>query len=208
MPKPVPIPIREKLWERAALGESVASLAESYKLSPRTVRHLLKRAREHGDSGLLPGYRAPSALDHAYPDEVREAVLASRRDHPSWGSELVRVMLAEDRPQVAWPSSPTIRRWSQATDLAPAPPGRRPGSSSYVRARPPHQTWQIDASEHIPIADKSEVCWLRIVDEATGSVLRTDVFPPRILDPGRSPRSSDGLETFVPEVGSPPATAS
>jgi hypothetical protein len=85
MPKPVPIPVREKLWERAARGESAACLAEFYDLSPRTVRHLLKRARERGDSGLLPSYRAPSTLDHAHPDEVREAVLALRRDHPTWG---------------------------------------------------------------------------------------------------------------------------
>jgi hypothetical protein len=136
MPKPVPIPVREKLWERAALGESVASLAEFYRLSPRTVRHLLKRARERGDSGLLPGYRAPSALDHAYPDQVREAVLASRRDHPSWRSELVRVMLAEDRPQVAWPSSQTIRRWSRATDLAPSPATASDLADRRLRAHP------------------------------------------------------------------------
>ncbi len=44
MPQPVPIPVRQKLWERAARGESAASLAESHGLSPRTVRHLLKRA--------------------------------------------------------------------------------------------------------------------------------------------------------------------
>lgn len=209
MPKPVPIPMRQKIWERAARGESAASPAQAFDLSPRTVRHLLKRARQYGKAGLPPGYRAPSTPDHAYPDGVRQAALASRRDHPTWGAELIRVMLAEERPQVAWPSPQTIRRWLRATDLAPAPAGRRLGSSSsYVRATEPHQTWQIDASEHIPIADKSEVCWLRVVDEATGSVLRTDVFPPRFLDPGRPPRGPEVLEAFVPEVGSPPATAS
>jgi len=208
MPKPVPIPIRQKIWECAGRGESAASLAQFFDLSPRTVRHLLKRARDHGDSGLLPSYHVPSRLDHAYPDEVRQAVLALRRDHPTWGAELIRVMLAKERPQVAWPSPQTIRQWFRTTDLAPAPAGRRPGSSSsYVRATHPHQTWQIDASEYIPIADKSEVCWLRIVDEATGSVLRTDVFPPGMLDSSRSPRSPDGSETFVSEMGSPPAAA-
>jgi transposase len=209
MPKPVPIPVRQKIWERAALGESAASLAQFFDLSPRTMRHLLKRAREQGDAGLLPSYRGPSTLDHAYSDEVRQAILASRRQHRTWGAELIRVMLAEEQPQVAWPSSQTIRRWFRVADLAPAPAGRRLGSSSSsARARLPHQTWQIDASEHIPLADKSEVCWLRIVDEATGAVLRTDVFPPRVLDPGRSKRSPEGPETLVPEVGPARATAS
>ena len=107
MPKPVPIPVRQKIWERAAQGESAASLALAFDLPPRTVRHLLKRARERGNPGLLPGYRAPSTPDHAYPGEVRKAVLASRRDHPSWGAQLIRVMLVRDRPEVAWPSSQT-----------------------------------------------------------------------------------------------------
>jgi transposase len=206
MPKPIPVPVRQKLWERASQGESVASLATSFGLSPRTVRHLLKRCREHGDPGLIPGYRTPSPPDHAYSEEVREAVLARRRDHPTWGAELIRLMLADARPQVAWPTPQTIRRWFRTAGLAHALAGRRPGSAS-ARATHPHQTWQIDASEHIPLADKSEVCWLRIVDEATGSVLRTDVFPPRVLDPGRSARSPNGLEAFVPEMGSARATA-
>ena len=108
-------------------------------------------------------------------------------------------MLAEAQPQFAWPSPQTIRRWFRAAELAHAPAGRRPGASAAGRA--PHQTWQIDASEHIPLADKTEVCWLRIVDEATGAVLRTDVFPPRLLDPGRPRRHPDGAEAGVPAVG-------
>ena len=207
MPKSVPVPVRQKLWERASQGESVTSLADAFDLPPRTVRHLLKRCRDQGQPGLRPSYGPPSPPPHAHPEAIRQAVLTSRRQHPTWGAELIRVMLAEAQPQLAWPSQQTIRRWIGAAGLGHAPAGRRTGAST-TRAKPPHQTWQIDASEHIPIADKSEVCWLRVVDEATGSVLRTDVFPPRILDPGRSPRSSDGLETFVPEVGSPPATAS
>jgi transposase len=141
MPKPVPIPVRQKIWERAAQGESAASLAQFFDLSPRTVRHLLKRAREQGEAGLLPSYRGPSTLDHAYSDEVRQAIFASRRQQRTWGAELIRVMLAEEQPQVAWPSSQTIRRWFRAADLAPAPTGRRLGSSSSsARARLPHQT--------------------------------------------------------------------
>lgn len=208
MPKPVPIPVRQKIWERAAQGESAAALALDFALPPRTVRHLLGRARARGEAGLRPGYRAPATPDHAYPDEVRQAILASRRNHPTWGAELIRVMLADDQPEVAWPGPQTIRRWLRASGLAPAPAGRRVGaSSSYARATQPHQTWQVDASEHIPIADKSEACWLRIVDEATGSVLRTDVFPPRDLDPGRPASGPGGPEALVPEVGPARATA-
>jgi hypothetical protein len=206
MPKSVPVPVRQKLWERAFQGESVNSLADAFGLSPRTIRHLLKRCRDQGEMGLIPGYRVPKSPDHAHPETIRQAVLALRRDHPSWGAELIRVMLADDKPQVAWPSPSTIRRWFRAAELAHAPAGRRARASS-TRADQPHQTWQIDASEHIPLADKTEVCWLRISDEATGAVLRTDVFPPRLLDSGRPSGHSGQPEAVVPAVGPAQATA-
>ena len=46
MPKSVPVPVRQKLWERAAGAKASASLADAFDLSPRTVRHLLKRCRD------------------------------------------------------------------------------------------------------------------------------------------------------------------
>ena len=200
MPRSIPVPVRQKLWERASKGESVASLADAFELSPRTIRHLLKRCRDRGDSALIPSYGPPTPPPHAHPETIRRAVLDSRRRHPTWGAELIRVMLAEAQPQVVWPCPQTIRRWFRAAELAHAPAGRRPRTSA-TRAERPHHTWQIDASEHIPLADKTEVCWLRILDEATGAVLRTDVFPPRLLDSGRSGRHSNGAEAVVPSVG-------
>ena len=201
MPQSVPVPVRQKIWERYSQGESVGSLADAFALPPRTVRHLLKRRRDLGLSGLMPSYGPPKLPAHAHPEPIRQAVLDLRRDHPTWGAELIRVRLAKAQPQLAWPNPSTIRRWFRAAGLAHAPAGRRVGASR-TRANQPHQTWQIDASEHIRLADQSEVCWLRIVDEATGAVLRTDVFPPRVLDPGRPPRHPDLVATDVPTLGS------
>lgn len=200
MPRSIPVPVRQKLWERASQGESVSALADAFALSARTVRHLLKRCRERGDAGLIPSYGPPAPPPHAHPDTIRRAVLDARRQHPTWGADLIRVVLAEAQPQLTWPSPQTIRRWFRAADLGPAPVGRRAGTST-TRAQQPHQTWQIDASEHIRLADGAEVCWLRIVDEATGAVLRTDVFPPRLLDSGRPPLHSGDAEAVVPAVG-------
>jgi DNA-directed RNA polymerase specialized sigma24 family protein len=60
MPKPVPIPVRRKLLQRARRGDSPALLAAQFDLPIRTVRHLLKRFRERGESRLpRPGLLAP-----------------------------------------------------------------------------------------------------------------------------------------------------
>ena len=61
MPKSVPVPVRQKPWERAFRGESVASLADAFGLPPRTVRHLLKRRRDQGEPGLTPATARPSS---------------------------------------------------------------------------------------------------------------------------------------------------
>jgi hypothetical protein len=108
MPKPVPIPVRRKLLQRAQQGESTASLAAAFGLAPRTVRHLRKRFRDRGPDGVTPDYRAPRRLPQAYPGQVREPALALRRQHPSWGAVLIRVALGQRRPKVAWPCSSTL----------------------------------------------------------------------------------------------------
>lgn len=89
---------------------------------------------------------------------------------------MIRAMPAEAQPRVVWPGPQTIRRRFRAAGLAHAPAGRRAGSAT-TRAEWPHPTWQIDASEHIRLTKGAEVCWLRIVDEATGAVLGTEVSP-------------------------------
>ena len=200
MPKPIPFPIREKLWERARLGEGSASLAEAFNLSPRTVRHLLKRFRDRGEAALATDYRPPVAPAHAKSAAIRQAVLDKRRDHPTWGAEIIRVALAEERPEVAWPQARTMRTWIARAGLGPAPRGRPPGRSP-TRADRPHQTWQVDACEQIELKGGQRASWLRVADEATGAVLGTVVFPPRLLDPGRSSPDPGQPPPAVPPVG-------
>jgi hypothetical protein len=190
MPKPVPFPIRQKLWERAQQEESPASLAAAFDLPLRTVRHLLRRVRQRGETGLATDYRPPPLPAHAKSEAIRRSVLAKRLEHPAWGAGIIRVALAEDRPEVDWPHVRTMQRWFRRAGLGPAPSGRRQGRSRN-RATRPHQTWQIDACEQVGLKDGGKVSWLRAVDEATGAVLGTVVFPPWLLDPG-GPSSDPG----------------
>lgn len=191
MPKPVPIPIRRKLLQRAQDGESTASLAAAFGLPTRTVRHLRKRFRDRGPDGVTPDYHPPRSLPHAYPDQTRDAALVLRRQHPTWGSVLIWVALGQQKPRLDRPHPGTLRRWFHDAKLSPTPPSRQPRPQS-KRATGPHQTWQIDAAERIPIADGTQVCWLRVVDEASGAVLGTTIFPPSLLESGRPPGDPGG----------------
>lgn len=183
MPRPVPLPVRQKLFERHQRGESVADLAEAFGLPARTVRGLCQRFRTDGPDGVAPRYAAPSGAAAGTPEEWRAVALQMRHDHPTWGAGLIRVLLRDQCPDRTWPSERAIQRWLKAAGLAPAPPGRSPGGS-VSRATTTHHTWQVDAAEAMDLADGSGVSWLRVVDEFSGAVLRTTVFPPAAVAAG------------------------
>lgn len=115
-----------------------------------------------------------------------------RREHPGWGAPLIWFALAEQQSLDDRPEPQTLQRWFQEAGLGPAPPSQRP-PRVVGRAVRPHQTWQMDAAELMSLADQARVCWLRIVDEASGAVLKTTVFPPRPLDSSRTAGDPNGL---------------
>src|SRR5947199_254295 len=95
---------------------------------------------------------------------------------------------------VPLPVRRAIFRRRQA-DLAPAPAGR-PRREDAPRATAPHQTWQMDACEHLRLL-QGEACWLRLIDEYTGAVLLTVVFPPGLLGQGAGGGGAGSLATGV-----------
>jgi len=107
--------------------------------------------------------------------ELREAAEQLQREHPGWGSVVIRIKLLKQATGKMLPSARTFRRWFAQSGLSPAEKGERPASQS-SRAEQPHEVWQMDASEEIALKDGSRVSWLRIMDEFTGAVLMTRVF--------------------------------
>ena len=101
-------------------------------------------------------------------------------------------------PGIPLPSVRTIQRWLLEHGLAPAPPGRR-RATAWQRAQNPHDTWEIDAADQKRLANSHMISWLRVVDECSGAVLQTRVFPPRLLCPGAlgwcTPISAAALST-------------
>jgi hypothetical protein len=201
MPCATSVAIRRALLRGANKGEGVAVLAGRFGLPERTVRHLLQHLQDQDH--LTPAYdrcgRPPTA-----PSALREATLRLRREHPSWGGGLIRVFLQEDYPHESIPCTRTLQRWLRGSGASAAPPGRRPVSDS-ARARRPHECWQMDAAEQKRLKSGSMISWLRVVDECSGAVLKTVVFPPRELESSARQRHAAGVAGVVPPLG-PAAT--
>jgi hypothetical protein len=188
MPRPVPLPLRQAIWTRSRDGQDALTIAEALGLPPRTVRRLLGRFRSEGRGPLAPSYGRCGAATSKLPESLLQAALGLRREHPSWGAGLIRVMLHRLLPDEPLPATRTLQRWLLRAGLAPASAGRR-SSRRTRRAAQPHEVWQMDAAESVPLKTGQRVCWLRVADECSGAVLWSEVFPPGSLESG--PPDSD-----------------
>ena len=199
MPSPVPIPIRQAILKRWQNGESVSNLAEELQISARTVRHLVRRFAQRGQNGLQPDYdRCNTKKMPANSDQFQKAIVM-RKQHPSWGGGLIRVVLQEQGDD-SCPSARTLQRWFRRSTLSPAPPGRRPASDDR-RAHHPHDVWQMDAVDQLRLASGQQVSWLRLVDECSGVVLQTTIFPPAFVEPGRTRSRAEDVAPGFYAVG-------
>ena len=192
MGRPISLPQRQVIFQRAGLGRRAAEIAEDLGLNRETVRKLIRRFRRAGEAGIAPDYSRCGRNQPRRSDAgLIEAATAMRREHPGWGAGIIRVQLAERHPDRVIPSERTIQRAFARAGLNPAPAGRRrdgPGQ----RARRPRETWQMDAADQMKLAEGRQASWLRIVDECGGAVLTTVVSPPRVLEYGAGPEDPGG----------------
>src|SRR5258708_9295029 len=93
MPRAIPFPVRQAIGQRFREGQDVATLAAAFGSAPRTVRHLVSRFQRDGLDPLAASYDVCGSATPKPADALVRAVLQMRRDHPTWGAGLIRVML-------------------------------------------------------------------------------------------------------------------
>lgn len=205
MPTPTPMPVRQVIFKRWQKGEPVAILAEELGLSIRTVQNLIRRFVARGQNGLEPDYGQCATNKVPTDSDPFQRAMAMRKLHPGWGSGLIRVVLQEQGHE-GCPSERTLQRWFRRATLSPAPPGRRPASDDR-RAHQPHDVWQMDAVDQLPLASGKQISWLRVVDECSGAVLQTTIFPPALLESGHARRRPGDVALGFFAVGKASALA-
>jgi transposase len=175
---PSPFPSASSFFQRWRDHADPRDVATQFALALRTVQRLFARFDQRGAGGLAPDYAACGQQQASQtPTAVIEQLCQTRRDHPRWGSEMIRLEVEDHHDRV--PCARTIRRHLRQAGLQPARAGRPTVSSSprLARADRPHQGWQMDACEALRLQNRQRVCWLRVVDECSGAFLQTVVFP-------------------------------
>lgn len=105
MPRPLPQPVRQQIWDRCCLGQTPADIATALHLKPRTVQALVARFQQAQPLQLGSSYHS-THLPHPLHDEV----LFFHQEHPTWGGPFLRIILQGLHPEQAIPSARTLQR--------------------------------------------------------------------------------------------------
>jgi len=90
-------------------GESMASLCREFGISRKTGYKILERYQECGLEGLTDRARRPHRYANQLPVQVEAAIVAAKRENPSWGARKIRERLLRRLPQeVKVPACSTI----------------------------------------------------------------------------------------------------
>jgi transposase InsO family protein len=90
-------------------GESMASLCREFGISRKTGYKIFQRYEECGLEGLTDRARRPQRYANQLPIQVEAAIVAAKREKPSWGARKIRERLLRRLPhEIKVPACSTI----------------------------------------------------------------------------------------------------
>jgi transposase InsO family protein len=158
-----------------AESEPFSWLCERQGISRKTGYKWRARYREEGVAGLLDRSSAPKRHGRATPEEIAEKIILLRQARPSWGPRKIVAKLAQEHPDVAWPSSSVAGELLKKAGLVgPRRPRRRapPWPGELTVPERPNQVWAADHKGWIRLGDGSRCEPLTITDGFCRYLLR------------------------------------
>jgi transposase len=175
MGKPIPYDLRVKIIRDSEFGRSQSSIAAEIGYSKDAVKKILRQYRQKGEAALKADYSKCGKTSRRHFSDEMEAEIMRRKDELP-GAGYVFSVLQEAQEDQRIPSTRSIqRRWAKAGNPRTT---KRQRQASNTWTKEVHHTWQIDGKEQITLANGSQVSWVNIADEASSTVLHTEVFPP------------------------------
>jgi putative transposase len=182
---------------------TMSELCQRYGISRKTGYKWMQRHDQEGRPGLRDRSRAPHYCPHKIPDEVAQAILEVRRQHPSCGPRKIVAWLYDRRRDLAMPSISTAGDLLSRAGLVrrrrrrrrPQHPGQVP-----IRTRRPNDLWTADFKGHFHARDGLYCYPLTVADQHSRFLLGCDAL---LSTKGDGVRRS--LERLFREFGLPEA---
>jgi putative transposase len=157
--------------------EPVAAVCRRFGISRDKGYKWLRRWQAEGAAGLADRSRAPRSHPQAVAEELLEACLALRRQHPTWGPAKVKAALERRSPGQPWPAASTIGALFDREGLTVRRKLRRrtPPGGPLFAAEAANDVWSIDFKGWFRTGDGIRVDPLTLSDACSRYLLRCQV---------------------------------
>ena len=134
---------------KACLDRSrrIADICIEFGISEKTGYKILGRFKEFGEAGLED--RSHAVLEHPFriTPEVRDNILALKREHPDYGPRLIHDRLVQHEPGKHWPAASSIGDLLQRHSLVRKRPRRN------------HDQERVQLNSHLTKASEPNLVW-------------------------------------------------
>ncbi len=154
---------------------TMAELCRFYGVTRGTGYKWLGRYEAEGLEGLREWSRAPRHHPNEISNEVQEAVIGLRAQHPSWGAPKIRARLERDQADLGLPAESTIGAILKRNGLTvprPRRPHSRPSSEPLAHASASNQVWSADFKGWFRTQDGMRIDPLTISDNYSRYLFR------------------------------------
>jgi putative transposase len=154
--------------------EPVAAVCRRFGISRDKGYKWLRRWQAEGAAGLADRSRAPRSHPQAVAEELLEACLALRRQHPTWGPAKVKAALERRSPGQPWPAASTIGALFDREGLTVRRKLRRrtPPGGPLFAAEAANDVWSMDFKGWFRTGDGIRVDPLTLSDACSRYLLR------------------------------------
>jgi putative transposase len=160
--------------------ETVAEWCRRFGISRKTGYKWLARFEAEGAEGLGDRARAPRCCPHALSDAQREAAVALRQQHHTWGPKKIAARWALAYPQLPVPAASTIGEVLHAAGLVVPRRRRRhvpPRTEPLAHASGPNAVWCADFKGDFLLGDGTRCYPLTVSDAHSRLLLRCQALP-------------------------------
>jgi len=146
---------------------NLSLLCRQFGVSRPTGYKWLERFGVWGFESLSDKPRVPSSIPHRTALQVEDAIVALRKQRPTWGPKKLLAVLSEQQKEIAWPSQSTIGEILSRRGLIR--PKRRRLRTVYSGgelegARGPNDVWAIDFKGHFALGNQRRCHPLTVTD--------------------------------------------
>jgi transposase InsO family protein len=155
-------------------GESMAALCREFQISRKTGYKIFERYEQCGLEGLCDRARRPFRYANQLPEPIEAAIVAARREKPTWGARKIRERLLRRLPHaVKVPACSTIHAVLDRHGLVSRPhrPRTRTQGTPLSEGLKPNDLWCTDYKGEFQLGDKRYCYPLTVTDHASRYLL-------------------------------------